>query len=233
MISKHHLKTTLFFDIETAGLYSTLYELEICDPRLFQLWQKRSIWLRKNSHDLAGASEEELWEKKSALNPEFSRVVCVSMGAFDNEMGIRINSYYSTDEKEILTKCNKVLENSREKGWRLGGHTIKNFDIPVMGKRMLINGIEPSPIIQTWSKKPWESGFLDIAEIFSFGAWGHTYTSLDLMSCILGVDSPKGDLDGSMVHKTFWVNKDLERISYYCEGDVRVTMECFLKMCFD
>ena len=232
MITKQHLQTTLFFDIETTGAYQTLRDLEASDPRLYELWLKRSVWLRKNSPEDQNSSDDEFWLKKSALHAEFSRVVCVSMGAFDQNMNIRINSFCSDDESDILNKTNKVLENSRGKGWRLGGHTIKNFDIPTLGKRMLINGIERSALIQVWSKKPWETGFLDIAEIFSFGAWGQTYTSLDLMSCVLGVNSPKDEMNGAMVHGEFWNNKNFEGIQKYCEGDVRVTMECFLKMSF-
>jgi predicted PolB exonuclease-like 3'-5' exonuclease len=232
MITKQHLQTTLVFDIETTGAYKTIEDLELNDPRLFELWKKRSAWIRKSSTEDSTLSDAELWIKKSALNPEFSRVVCVSMGAFDQNMDIRVNSFCSDDEKDILNKTNKVFENSRGKGWRLGGHTIKNFDIPVLGKRMLINGIEPSPLIQVWSKKPWETGFLDIAEIFSFGAWGHSYTSLDLMSCVLGVPSPKDEMNGSMVHDQFWTHKNFDGIQKYCEGDVIVTMECLLKMCF-
>lgn len=231
MITKQHLQTTLFFDIETTGCYNTLDDLREKNHRLFDLWMKRSHQIRKGleNNELSG---EELWISKSALYPEFSRVVCVSMGAFSQNMEIRINSFCSEDEKDILDKTNKVFENSRAKGWRLGGHTIKNFDIPSLGKRMLINSMEPSPIIQVWSKKPWETGFLDISEIFSFGAWGQSYTSLDLMSCVLGVNSPKDKMEGSMVHDEFWNRKNLSGIQEYCEGDVRVTMECFLKMCY-
>lgn len=232
MITDQHLKTTLFIDIETAGSYRSLGDLREANPRLSELWSKRCIWMRKNSADDGALTDDELWLKKSALNPEFSRVVCVTVGAFNANMEFKMNSYCSDDEKDILIKTNKVFENSRAAGFRLGGHTIKNFDIPVLGKRMLINGIEPSPLIQVWSKKPWESGFLDIADIFSFGAFGHSHTSLDLMSCVLGVESPKDEMNGAMVHNEFWENKNFEGIQRYCEGDVRVTAECFLKMKF-
>ena len=94
---------------------------------------------------------------------------------------------------------------------------------------MIINGITPDPIIQTWNKKPWETSFLDLAEIFSFGAWGQTFSSLDLISHVLGVPTSKDNMEGSQVHEYYWKG-EAEAIKDYCEQDVMCTMNCFKRL---
>jgi hypothetical protein len=118
--------------------------------------------------------------------------------------------------KEILEKSNKVFSNASAKGMKLCGHNIKGFDVPCLGKRMLYNAIEPSKILSIWDKKPWEVPYLDTSEIFAFGSWSQQkYLSLDLLACSLGVDSPNEDIDGSQVHKTFWSDRDFEKIKMF------------------
>lgn len=231
MISKETLKKCLYFDIETAGITSTFEELQDVNPRLAKLWEKRSGWLAKNSgEEMKNYSPSDFWKVKSSLHPEFSKVVCVSFGAYKDDK-IVINSFIG-EEYQILSDSNKVFNNAVAKGWKLGGHTIKNFDIPFVGKRMIINKIDPSPLIASLNRKPWESPYLDISEIFSFGGWGQTHTSLDLMSSVFGLESPKEDMDGSMVHDYFHTGK-IEEIKKYCEMDVKVLMDCFNSFSFD
>lgn len=230
MIPKSLIDNTLYFDIETAGLYHTLKDLKKNDPHLAELWVKRCKWLQKNIEPGESSDPDDLWNNKSSLHPEFGRIVCVSFGVFTPEGIEKITSFYGEDEKEILEKSNKVLSNTRAKGYKLGGQNIKNFDIPFLGKRMIINSINPDYIIQTWNKKPWETSFVDLAEIFSFGAWGQSFSSLDLISHVLGVPTSKENLEGSMVHETFWGKKMYEEIKDYCEKDVLCTMNCFKKI---
>lgn len=228
MINKSLIENSIFFDIETAGLYSTLEELEENDKHLADLWVKRCKWLQKQVDPGESTDPSDLWETRASLHPEFGRVVCVSFGVFTPEGLERITSFYGEDEKDILEKSNKVLANSRTKGYKIAGQNIKNFDVPYLGKRMLINKITPDPIIQTWNKKPWETPFLDLAEIFAFGAWGQTFSSLDLISHVLGVPTSKDNMEGSQVHSYYWKGGDsIESIKDYCEQDVVCTMNCF------
>lgn len=228
MINKSLIENSIFFDIETAGLYSTLEELKENDKHLADLWVKRCKWLQKQVDPGESTDPSDLWETRASLHPEFGRVACVSFGVFTPEGLERITSFYGEDEKDILEKSNKVLANSRTKGYKIAGQNIKNFDVPYLGKRMLINKITPDPIIQTWNKKPWETPFLDLAEIFAFGAWGQTFSSLDLISHVLGVPTSKDNMEGSQVHSYYWKGGDsIESIKDYCEQDVVCTMNCF------
>jgi predicted PolB exonuclease-like 3'-5' exonuclease len=87
-------------------------------------------------------------------------------------------------------------------------------------------------MIASLNRKPWDSPYLDIAEIFSFGGWGQTFTSLDLMSAVLGYESPKDEMDGSLVHEYFYTGR-IEEIKKYCEKDVLALMKCFESFTFE
>jgi predicted PolB exonuclease-like 3'-5' exonuclease len=69
---------------------------------------------------------------------------------------------------------------------------------------------------------------MDLAEIFAFGSWGQTFSSLDLISHVLGVPTSKDNMEGSQVHSYYWSGGDsIESIKDYCEQDVVCTMNCF------
>ncbi len=66
-------------------------------------------------------------------------------------------------------------------------------------------------------------------ELWKFGDYKH-YTSLKLLANILGIPSPKQDIDGSMVGKVYYEDNDIDRIVTYCELDVVTTAQVFLRM---
>ena len=233
MIAKSILTNALYFDLETAGQYKDFKTLQTKNPRLADLWIKRCKWIKQNSHnDDANKTPDELYYDKSSLHPEFGQIVCATFGVFNEDGQSKKIASYTGNEYDILISCNKFLERSKSQGWKLAGHTIKNFDIPFMGKRMIYSGINPSSVIQVWNKKPWETSFLDISDTVSFGSHGQSFTSLDLITCCLNVDSPKNDISGADVHKSFW-DGDIDRIKIYCEKDVEAVMDAFKGLCFD
>lgn len=223
----------LYFDVETASSHESYDDLVDKNPRLAALWEKRCKYYRTAFPELSESSNSEIYDAKSPLEPEFARVVCVSFGSFDGDGLERFISFSGPDEVDILNKSNKVFNNAMAKNWKLCGHNIKSFDVPCLGKRMLYNSINPSQNIQIWDKKPWEVPYVDTAEIFSFGSWvQQKYLSLDLVSCMFDVESPKNSMDGSQVSETFWKSGDYEKIREYCESDVRTVMEIMKKSCF-
>lgn len=225
MITKEFLLKLTFFDIETVGVYETFEELQRVNPRLATLWEKKCKDLREDKKVLDPA--DHLWEY-APLYAEFCRIVCVSIGAI-NSLGERRIVSFKGDEEQILLDTNRIFDNAIRKGMRLCGHSIKNFDIPVLGKRMLKYKIKPSEIINLWNKKPWENTSLDLGEIFCFGAWGRNSSSLDLIACHLGVESPKKEMNGAHVHEAFYQGK-IDEIAEYCERDVSALIDIFEKM---
>ena len=94
---------------------------------------------------------------------------------------------------------------------------------------MVINGIHLPYKLDLFGKKPWEVPHLDTLELWKFGDYKH-YTSLKLLAHVLGIPSPKEDMDGSMVKDVFYEENGLDRIITYCELDVVTTAQIFLRM---
>lgn len=223
------LKKIVVFDIETTGTLGTLAELHQKNPKMAELWSKRCEFLRERYANNAELSDAELWSLKSGLHAEFGRVVCVSFGIYRGD-GFHIESMCTEDETELLRWSSSLLGNTDRLGMSLAGHTIKRFDIPFLWKRYLASGMKPPAAITTWSKKPWDLTFFDVAEFWSNGTWQEGFTSLDVMSTMFGFASPKEAVQASRVHNVFWEDRDLDSIQKYCDGDVRATMEVIKRM---
>lgn len=233
-INKEILNKCLYFDVETVTIEKDLEILKSKNLRLFELWEKRANYYRDSNKNLSDINDHEIFKIKGSLEPEFSKIVCVTFGTFDvnSEDGMKMFSVYENDEYSLLVKVNKILNNAMVKGLELCGHNIKSFDIPFIGRRMLYNKINPSPNIKLYGKKPWEITFLDTAEIFSFGSWQMQKSlSLDLLACSLNIQSPKGKMDGSMVSEYYYTGR-LQEISEYCEEDVKAVMRIMKYIAF-
>jgi len=94
---------------------------------------------------------------------------------------------------------------------------------------MIINGIELPAKFNLFGKKPWEIPHLDTMELWKFGDYKH-FTSLKLMTRVLGISSPKDDIDGSQVRDVYYKENDTKRIARYCEKDVIAVAQILLKL---
>jgi len=94
---------------------------------------------------------------------------------------------------------------------------------------MIINRIELPFKLDLFGKKPWEVAHLDTLELWKFGDFKH-FTSLKLMTHILGIPSPKDDIDGSEVRDVFYIEKDIDRIVTYCEKDTIAVAQVLLRL---
>src|SRR4030095_4613428 len=110
----------------------------------------------------------------------------------------------------------------------LCAHNGKEFDFPFLARRMVINQIPLPAVLDTPGKKPWEVNHLDTMELWKFGDY-KSYTSLLLLATILGIPTPKDDINGSIVWKVYWQDKDLDRIVRYCQKDVLTVAQIMLR----
>lgn len=233
MFHPSEIEKFVFFDIETAGQAENSTDLP---PRLESMWSDRAEFLRDHLSakypENAGKSDDQLFKEKAALQAEFGRIVCISFGKVKfNEMGeptAQIVSYTGS-EQEILTQSLKLINGLCKGGVKLLGHNIKRFDIPFICKRAFINGMEVPPALQVWDKKPWEIPVVDTSELWSFGAWQEGFTSLDLLTAVLGVPSPKSDIKGSEVHTQFY-SGNIDRIKEYCQRDVIALIQVIIRL---
>jgi DNA polymerase elongation subunit (family B) len=219
----------LFFDIETVSLTSNYPELS---PSLQELWQRKAkSFYPNNEEELTVEQLQESFRNKAAIFAEFGKIVCISMGIayWDKEVGqykIRLKSFAQASEEELLKSFCELLNKHYSNPLinALAGHNIKEFDIPYICRRLIINRLGLPEILKISGKKPWELNyFLDTMEMWKFGDW-KSYTSLRLLTAIFDIPSPKDDIDGSQVGQVYWEENDLKRISRYCEKDVLATM---------
>src|ERR671913_444718 len=131
--------------------------------------------------------------------------------------------------KKMLTEFADMLQKwSGDSDKYLCAHNGKEFDYPYICRRMVINGIEIPEALKISGRKPWEVRHLDTMEMWKFGDY-KSYTSLKLLAKVLGIPSPKDDIDGSMVNSVYWTEKDLDRIVEYCQKDVVTLTQVLLR----
>jgi len=231
MYTRDTITKLAFFDLETASSHSSLDSLQKENPKMAELWSKRCEYLRSKFEENKELTDEELYENKAALHPEFNRIVCASFGRMtfvDGNPAMVIKSYNSPNEIENLDGISKVF--TKFNNFKFCGHNIKRFDVPVMCKRLIINNLELPQYLKIHNMKPWEMPFVDTSELWSFGAWQEGFASLDLLSASLGIDSPKDDIKGEDVTRVFWKEEDHNRIKEYCEKDVYTLAQIVLKL---
>ncbi len=212
----------LFLDIETVPIAPSYNDLNE---------KMRAFWDRKARHLSSNQTPEELYDK-AGIYAEFGKIICIGFGIFFEKEGqrfIRIKSLAGDNESQILTDFALLLEKMTQSGeLYLCAHNGKEFDFPYIARRMLINGIKIPDILNVSGFKPWETPFIDTMELWKFGDYKH-FTSLNLLTYLFDIPSPKSDIDGSQVAKVYWVDHDLERISKYCRSDVLAMMQLFLR----
>jgi hypothetical protein len=225
MLRDFPLNDILFIDIETIPAYPNLESAPEIDQRL---WRKKSVSLFREER-----SPDETYER-AGIYAEFGRVICISCGRIrskpdSNDIRLDIRSFAGENEHTILQNFSKFLTKHQSKQLRLCAHNGKEFDFPYLSRRMLINGIPLPQTLDNAGKKPWEIQHFDTLELWKFGDYKH-YTSLELLANCFGLSSPKENLDGSMVAKSWYVDKNLSAIQNYCEADVSTLVQVFLKM---
>lgn len=214
MIGDIELKNILFIDIETVP---GVYDFNQLDSVWQELWSEKTRFLQERD----GMGPDELYSK-AGIYAEFGKIVCISTAIFHGEgtdMKLRVKSFYGKEEPTLLTEFAVMLRRfDRGSEKYICGHNVKEFDIPYIARRMLVNRMELPRIIDLAGKKPWEVKHLDTMELWKFGDYKH-FTSLKLLTQLFDVPTPKDDISGSDVSKVFWENDGLEQIRIYCEKD--------------
>jgi 3'-5' exonuclease len=212
----------LFLDIETVPAVASYNAL---DQAFQRLWDKKSKLFRTE-----GQTAAEVYDR-AGIYAEFGKIICISVGLIKEKdpFSFRLKSFFGDDEKPLLTEFSEMLKKfSRNRDVLLCAHNGKEFDYPYIARRMIINKIVIPEILNNAGKKPWEVKMLDTLDLWKFGDY-KSYTSLDLLTSILGIASPKDDIDGSMVAGIYRDEHDLNRIVTYCEKDVLAVAQVLLR----
>ncbi len=211
MLYNLNLHQVLFLDIETVPAFKSYQQL---NEKMKKLWDRKATYLIGDSEK----TPEEIYER-AGIYAEFGKIIVISVGAF-NRNEFRIKSFYGDNEKILLQDFALMLQRYyNQPDSILCAHNGKEFDFPYLSRRMMINGIELPEALQIAGKKPWEVKHLDTMELWKFGDYKN-YTSLELLTAIFDIPTPKDDIDGSMVAKVYYEENNLDRIKTYCQKDV-------------
>ena len=223
MIRKLNLENLLFLDIETVPeteSYSDLSE----DKQ--KLWDSKSKYQRKEDYS------PEAFYDRAGIWAEFGKVICISVGYFTEVNSVRrfrVTSFYG-DEHGLLLEFKALIETHFSKPKHLlCAHNGKAFDFPYIARRMVIHKISLPLKLNLFGKKPWEVPHLDTLELRKFGDFKH-YTSLKLLTSVLGIPSPKDDIDGSEIFRVYYEEKNVERIVTYCQKDTIAVAQVILRL---
>lgn len=223
------IKNTLFIDIETA---SGKADFDLLSPKMQQLWLRKAKSL-PNPNLL---SLEDLYFERAALYAEFGKIICIGMGFLyqDKEKGLsfKVKTIASDNENELLSEFIHFINTTyKNNELSLVAHNGKEFDFPYLCRRMLVNAQEIPKQLQLQGKKPWEVVHLDTMELWKFGD-RKAYTSLELLTEILGIGEAKSNLSGDKVNDTYYRQNNLQAISEYCKEDVVLVAQLFLRFNF-
>ena len=223
MLEYLDLEKILFLDIETVPQYPSYDQLPENDRKL---WDTKAQYLVKEDED-----PQDIY-RKAGIYAEFGRIICISAGFVQTDNGerkFRVKSFFGGEESEVLSGFIELLnKHYNTEAHLLCAHNGKEFDFPYMARRMLINGLKLPLLLDIAGKKPWEVRHLDTMELWSFGD-RKSYTSINLLTNIFNIPTPKDDIDGSMVWQVYWEEKNISRIVEYCQKDVLAVAQLLLR----
>jgi len=209
-------------DIETVPQVSNINELSGEERKLF--FDKISKTMPEKFDD------EEMYLKKAGILAEFGKVICISLGFFYKDKAdricLKIKSISGHNEKALLNEFVIIADKffKQKNKFQFAGHNIREFDVPFLCRRMVINQIQLPAYLHMYGAKPWDISMTDTLQWWKFGDYKN-YISLHLLANILGIPTSKDDIDGSMVQQVYYKDNNLQRIVNYCQKDVVVVAQ--------
>jgi len=224
--SARDLTKILFLDIETVPQQ---YDWSKLDPRTAQLFSDKTRYEQERN----AKSAEEIYMEKGGILAEFGRIICIGVGSLHKvgeAMALRVTSFHGDDEAAVLHQFVDLLNKhyNTDDHW-LCGHNGKEFDFPYIARRCVVHKIKLPRLLDIGGLKPWEVGHLDTMNLWSFGD-RKAFTSLALLTHILGIPTPKDDITGADVARVYYEEQGLDRIATYCKKDVVATTQVFLRL---
>jgi len=223
MLTPMEKENIVFLDIETVPQFPNFNDVPVPLQHLWEEKITRQKLLKEN---------ETIPESygRGGLYAEFGKIICIVVGFIKKDI-MHIQSFDGDYEIQLLKNFSSFLEHHKpfNRPVQLCAHNGKEFDYPYIARRMIINRLKIPALLDNSGKKPWEVNLIDTLELWKFGDY-KAFTSLNLMAYILGLPSPKQDMDGSMVGTFYWEKKELEKIVRYCCNDVFTLANVFLRI---
>ena len=178
----------------------------------------------------AGAAEEQRHAEdelyvKSAFDGTFSRIVCIGLLEFSDQMEARSAvAWYGVNERELLRQFWARLAQDRPALFIT--HNGLGFDLPFIKKRSIINQVKPSLDVNL-AKFRTEPVYDTMAIWSNWDTRG--WVKLDVLARALQVDTKSGS--GEQV-AAMWEKRQGRELAQYCLQDTYVTYACYCRMNF-
>ncbi len=168
--------------------------------------------------------EEELYAK-SAFDGTFSRIVCIGLLEFTDQMEARgAMAWYGPNERELLRRFWARLDQIRPALFIT--HNGLGFDFPFLKKRSIIHQVKPTMEIPL-AKFRTEPVYDTMAIWSNWDARG--WIKLDVLARALQVETKSGS--GEQV-ADMWEKGCGQELARYCLQDTYVTYACYCRMNF-
>lgn len=236
--TKARLKGIVSFDIETVAATKSLDDLT---PEAKELWSFRyhekysEVAKVEQARNIASGREmgidikdpNDIYLKYAPFLVEFSKVLAISFGKFDENFNMDFEELVNENEKDLLTQAALVFNSLKSEP---AGFNINTYDIPFLVKRFIINGIPIPDSINFFGKKPWEINSLDLALDWKGG--NRDIVALETLSYALGIKTSKDTgVNGANLSKKYHSGEcTLDEIKAYVHEDNRANMEIMLKL---
>ena len=160
------LENLILIDIETVPQHP---DFDLLNEEWKQLWQEKT---QRSLPDFT--TPAEFYPQRAGVMAEFAKIICISMGYFTkqgNVLQLRLKSFYGDDEKVLLQSFVTVLNQVETKNnkWSFSGHNIKEFDIPFICRRLLVNSLPIPAYLDFQNMKPWDTNMVDTFQYWRFG----------------------------------------------------------------
>ncbi len=215
MLHQIKLENLILLDIETVSELASYNEL---DEEFQALWDRKAHFFRDD------ATPEDAYIQRAGLYAEFAKIVCITVAYFrrqdDGQFHLRVKSFHDLDERDILENFKNLLNaHFSSRRYLFSGHNVRDFDLPFICRRMLINGVKLPYKFGVGGLKPWNVSTIDTFQIWKFGDHKN-YASLRLLMKVLQIDYPAEHLDGKDINDLYWHENDLQAVKDHCQRDV-------------
>ncbi|MGQ0695023.1 MAG: 3'-5' exonuclease [Nitrospiraceae bacterium] len=169
-------------------------------------------------------ADDELYAK-SAFDGTFSRIICIGLLEFSDQMEARSAvAWYGTNERELLRRFWVRLAQDRPTLFIT--HNGLGFDLPFIKKRSIINQVKPS--LEVNLAKFRSDPVFDTMAIWS--NWDtRGWVKLDVLARALQVETKSSS--GKQVAE-MWEKGQAIEVARYCLQDTYVTYACYCRMNF-
>ena len=215
--------TYVYTDLETIGSDDPEVIAEIAAgitaPGNYKKPESIAEWEAQNKPALV---QEAL--KRTSFDGGLGRIICIGFAVND-----AVPLTFVGEEKDILVSFYSALGQIEENSPKvLVGHNLIGFDLRFLYQRSVVNGIRP-PAYINFNARSWDKTVNDT--MLMWNPDRDKRVSLDRLCRILGVPSPKTEMDGSKVWE-YYKEGRIEEIRSYCAGDIVSTRMCHRKMMF-